>query len=161
MKKIIMAAAMFLGSVSASATSYIETAKSFIDALDSGHPAEIADLLADDMVFEDPTWGASQSGKATVLKAYTGYTGPNMHNLHKYVTDAFESNGVVVLTYVVHADMDLTPGAAPEDRVGLMGRIIRVVCFNKDGKIMRHTDLADYGQVQRDIAAAKAARGIK
>ena len=158
MKKMIMIATIFFCSVSASATSYIETAKSFIDALNQERAADIADLLADDIVFEDPTWGAHETGKANVLKVYAGLM-TGAWDVNTLVLDAFESSGVVVLTYVIGASMDLVENATPDQRAQFMGKMVRVIRF-KDGKIIQHTDMMDAEKLIREMQAAADARGI-
>ncbi|MBL4790594.1 MAG: nuclear transport factor 2 family protein [Kordiimonadaceae bacterium] len=159
MKKLfLLAATILFTSAPIFATDNIDTAKRFIRALEAGDMAIVAGLIGKDGTFEDPTFGASHKGRDTLLRIYEGYRGGGTtHDLFGYVTNAYESSETVVLTYMVYAAVDLVAGGKAADRLPLMGQIIRVIGF-KDGKIIRHTDLANYSRILATIAAARKAR---
>ncbi len=132
----------------------IETAEAFLTALEQGRPESVADLMHDEIWFEDPTWGAERRGKEAVLKAYKGYTG-GVHDLMRQRVKGYESNNTVVLEYVFSVRLDVHGDGNPEGFVPMMGNGIRIIGF-RDGKVVRHTDLSDYTQLKAKIAEAKA-----
>ena len=156
MKQVLVTTVLLVCSaMAAEANDRIEKAQRFLKALETGDMATAAPLMHTDITFEDPTFSDRlHEGKEALLRIYAGYTA-GAHNLKSQMTQAFESNGTVVLDYMYYVEMDLKPGGAPKDRVSLMGRGLRVIGF-KDGKIIRHIDLADYGQVNAAIAALQA-----
>ena len=156
MKQFLLTIALVAcAAISANANDRIETAQRFLKALETGDMATVTSLMHEDITFEDPTFNDRlHTGKDSLLTIYAGYTG-GVHNLKGHMTQAFESNGTVILDYIYYVEMDLTQGGAPEDRVPVMGRGLRVIGF-KDGKIVRHIDLADYGQVNAAIAEMQA-----
>lgn len=156
MKKLIIATALILASASQVwATDNIEAAKTFIKALQNQDLETVEAMVADNIAFEDPTWGASYKGRQNVMQVYKVYTG-GVGNIKGYVMDAFESNNTVVLNYMVYANIKLKTGGL----MPIMGQSIRIVGF-KDGKVVRHTDLADYSRMMRLQAEAEAAAEAK
>ncbi len=133
---------------------YIKTAEAFLTALEQGRPESVADLMHDEIWFEDPTWGGERRGKDAVLQAYQGYTG-GAHDLLRHPVKAYESNGTVVLEYVFYVRMDVVGDGNPDGFVPMMAGGIRIIGF-RDGKIVRHTDLSDYTQLKAKIAEARA-----
>lgn len=155
MKKLLITTVLFLMSTTAQANERIETALHFLKALEASDMATVEQLVHDDITFQDLTWdGTLHAGRENVLKVYRGYTG-GAHNILGHVLNAFESNHTVVLDYVIYAQMDVARDTKPEDRVPMIGRAVRVIGF-KDGKIVRHMDMADYDKVKAAMAAAQA-----
>ncbi|NVJ99334.1 MAG: nuclear transport factor 2 family protein [Alphaproteobacteria bacterium] len=140
-------------SVSAAAESLIDKAETFFLALEQEDIKTVETMIADDIMFEDPTWGTKVEGKAGVLKVYENYTG-GARNMRKVRTEAYESAGTVFLNYIYHVEMNVAAKGKPANFIPVMGRGGRLVTFNKDGKVARHTDFADYGAVAEAMKAA-------
>lgn len=143
-----------LVSFSAAAEDLIDKAEQFVMALEQEDLKTVSEMVADDIMFEDPTWGVKYAGKDAVLKVYKNYTG-GARNLRKLRTEAYESAHTVFLNYSYYAEMNVAPKGEPENYVPLMGRGGRLVSFDKNGKVVRHTDFADYGVVAKAMEDAK------
>ena len=152
MKKnlILMIVAIF--SLPTAASDNLETAKQFLTALEQQQLDVAEALIHDDIVFEDPTFGVERRGKEQVLTTYQNYTG-GIRQLTKHLLYGYESNDVVVLSYVFHAYVDVLRRGTDDGYAPIMGEGLRVIRF-KDGKVVRHTDLSDYVRIQRDIDEA-------
>ena len=153
MKNFFLTVALVIVGTAASANDNLENAKRFLTSLESGDLAFAAEIAHDDIVFEDPTFGAEVRGKNAVLQAYQNYTG-GIRNLSKHLMYGYESNNVVVLSYVFHAYIDVLGTGDESKYAPMMGEGIRVIRF-EDGKVIRHTDLSDYARLQREIDALK------
>lgn len=158
MKKLFLMMALAFIGTTASATDNIENAKKFLNSLEVGELAFVAQMAHEDIVFEDPTFGAEVRGKDNVLKAYENYTG-GVHSLSKHLLHGYESNNVVVLSFVFHAYIDVLGTGDENKYLPMMGEGIRVIRF-KDGKIIRHTDLSDYTRLQQEMDAIRNAASL-
>lgn len=145
--------ALVIVGTAASANDNIENAKRFLTSLETNDLSVANQLAHDDIVFEDPTFGAEVRGKNAVMQAYQNYTG-GVRNLSKHLLHGYESNNVVVLSYVFHAYIDVLGTGDESKYAPMMGEGIRVIRF-EDGKVIRHTDLSDYVRIQREIDALK------
>lgn len=145
--------ATLLISFSATAENLVEKAEQFLQALEQDDLNTVGAMLADNIMFEDPTWGVKHEGKAGVLKVYENYSG-GARNLRKFRTDGYESAGTVFLNYIYHVEMNIARQGEPENFVPIMGRGGRLVSFDSEGKVVRHTDFADYGAVGKAIEQA-------
>lgn len=156
MKRLFLFTAMiFLGSVSAFAENNIDRAIRFVDALEVSDMKTVESFMADDFVFEDPTFGVRHEGHDNVLELYKGYIG-DARNMHKYLLESYESTNTVVLRYSYYIEMNVAAKGKPKDYLPVMALGSRVFDFNREGQIVRHIDVADYGAVQKAIAARAA-----
>lgn len=155
MKKLIMTAAITLwATTSVFAADNINTAQRFLAALEANDAAAASAYVHKDIIFEDPTWGVKHEGSDAVLKVYEGYTG-SVNDLHSYVASAYESNNTVVLNLVMYGKVDVLGDGNAETYAPIMSEVTRIIEF-KEGKIIRHIDLADYNELKAlMIAAAK------
>lgn len=153
MKKLFLTMACVIVGTAASANDNLENAKRFLTSLERNDLTFVAELAHNDIVFEDPTFGAEVRGKNAVLQAYQNYTG-GVRNLSKHLLHGYESNNVVVLSYVFHAYIDVLGTGDESKYAPMMGEGIRVIRF-EDGKVIRHTDLSNYARIQREIDALK------
>ncbi len=154
-KLFLFAAVLLLRSVSVSAENNIDRAVRFVDALEVSDMETVESLMADEFVFEDPTFGTKHEGRDNVLKLYKGYIG-DARNMHKYLLEGYESANTVVLRYSYYVEMNVAAKDKPKDYLPIMGTGMRVIDFNKDSEIVRHIDVADYGVIQKAMTARAA-----
>lgn len=134
----------------------IERAQKFLAALESGDLETVQSMAHPDIVFEDPTFGVEFAGRDVVLDVYRDYTGGSQ-DLRKHLVKGFETNDVVVLDYIFYVNFVGPDGDGDQTLTPVMGPGLRVIRF-KDGLVIRHTDLADYSEVERQRAAAAKLR---
>ncbi|WP_262693391.1 nuclear transport factor 2 family protein [Kordiimonas aquimaris] len=157
MKKFIITTATILWAATAAfAENNIEKAQHFLAALEANDTRAASAYVHEDIIFEDPTWGAKHEGREHVLKVYEGYTG-SIKDLHSYVVRSYESNNTVVLNLVMYGKVDVLGDGNPEAYAPIMSEVTRIIEF-KDDKIVRHIDLADYNSLRSLMAAAAKER---
>lgn len=159
MRKIaLLLVGILLLAVPASANE-IEAAKRYINALESGSAEEVHPLMADDIIFEDLTWGAVARGKDEVAKVYAAYTG-NIHNVRNKIKNAYAFRGTVVVHSTVSGDVALVSDATPEQRTEVAIDVVRMITL-ENGKITRHIDVGDYQSMMDQVGAAKKQMGLQ
>lgn len=141
-------------STTAGAQDNMAKAMAFFEQLDTNNMEGLGEFLSDDVVFQDPTFGARYEKKETVMQVYSGYAA-GASNVQRLLLSSFESKGTVVTTWIMAADMIPYIGAPDEHRVATIGKIVRALEFNADGKIVQHIDLGDYSEIIPKIMAAR------
>ncbi len=135
-------ALMCLPSQGLAQSSQIEIAKRFLTALESGDLETAEAMMGPEFVFEDPTYGTGVLNREKAVAAYANYTA-GIRSISKHLLSAYESAGVVVLNYIYYVEITPPASETAEDVIPVMAENTRVFEF-KDGKIVRHIDLADY-----------------
>ena len=143
MKYILLT--LLLG-INIQASENLNTAKKFFDEIHQGKADKIKHLLADNIIVEDPTWGTSKTKIENALKIYESLNSGAYQTIWRTI-ESYEANNVVVSIFMVSTIIDPILDAKIEDRVHIMGTMISVLHF-KDGKIIKHTDYGDYGQMK-------------
>ena len=133
----------------------LELARSYFQHLDHQRLDAARALMADSVVFEDPTWGAPPiTDPEEVIEAYSNTAG--FSNLVFDERFAFVFNETAVFHYVVSLDFT-PPDESPVDHpVPVVADLVRMATV-KDGKIVRHVDLAAYQRLGDAVAQAEAA----
>lgn len=148
---------LFLVATPATA-SEIEVAKRYIQALENGSADEIDHLVADNIVYEDVTWGVTVEGKAAVSEVYKTYT-VGSHIIDHEVERAYVFRGTVVIRSLVRGSVALVPGSNSDQRITVAIEVVRVITL-KDGKVVRHIDLADYQSMNDQTEIARKQKGL-
>ena len=131
----------------------LRLARTYFDHLNHQRLDAARALMADTIVFEDPTWGSTPTTTADALiKAYSATAGFSNFLFDERL--AFSSNGTVVIHYVVSFDY-LPADSSLESPVPVLGDLVRMATV-KDGKVVRHLDLAPYGELHNAVKRAQA-----
>lgn len=151
------AIAEYRGTAFQISSQHLKLAEDYMDALDSNKIDFAEQYVGDDIIFEDPTWGeVYHTGRAAVLNEYrTNYSG-GLSNMKKRMTNSFESNGTVILSFILYGDLGVPKEDGTVQIVPVMGKVVRVFKF-EEGKVVRHIDLADYDVMKQAVAKVMAA----
>ena len=130
----------------------LQLARGYFQHLDHQQFAEARGLMADSIVFEDPTWGgAAVTDPDEVIELYSNTAGFTNVVLDERM--AFVSNGTAVIHYVASLDYLPTEDSPVDAPVPVIADLVRVATV-ENGKIVRHIDLAAYSRLREAIARA-------
>lgn len=134
----------------------LQLARSYFQHLDHERFDAARELMADSIVFEDPTWGGTPiTDPDEVIELYSNSAGFTNVVLDERM--AFVSNGSAVFHYVASLDILPTADSAVKTPVPAMTDLVRMATV-KDGKIVRHIDLAAYTKLREALARAAEAQ---
>ncbi len=130
----------------------LQLARGYFQHLDHQQFVEARGLMADSIVFEDPTWGGTAvTDPDEVIKLYSNTAGFTNVLLDERM--AFVSNGTAVIHYVASLDYLPTEDSPINAPVPVIADLVRVATV-ENGKIVRHIDLAAYSRLQEALARA-------
>ena len=134
----------------------LELARSYFQHLDNQRLDQARALMSDAIVFEDPTAGAGPiEDPGEIVKAYANTAGfANMLFDERF---AFVSNGTVVFHYMASLDIIPADDSPIRGPVPVLADLVRMATV-KDGKVVRHIDLAAYPELKKALKRAAEAQ---
>jgi len=132
----------------------IAIAKNYHQYLLNNQVDKAMELVADDVVFTDYTWGSDETKGREKLRAIYSGSSSTIHNFSSIERFVMTSRGTVVIVSTISGDMDLLENAKAEQRFHGLSDMIRVITI-KDGKIVRHIDLLNYDDFIPQFAKAR------
>lgn len=131
----------------------IEIARRYFEHLDNQRLGAARALMADAIVFEDPTWGAaSVTDPDQVIEAYSATAGFSNILLDERL--AFASRGTAVFEYVVSLSFTPPDDSPVKGPVPVLANLVRFATV-ENGRIVRHVDLASYSALQAAVRRAE------
>lgn len=133
----------------------ITLAKQYNDLLNQNKIAEAMAMVSENVIFSDPTWGVFNVDKKGLTDAYSvGFE--NYYNLQFKIRNVMSSKNTVVIHMIGSANIAPNKKSKPEQRILGVIDMIRVIHI-ENGKVTRHTDIADYDAVLPQLTAAQNA----
>ncbi|CAM2070350.1 Nuclear transport factor 2 family protein [Sulfidibacter corallicola] len=128
----------------------------YIDYLKKFDSQGMLSLMDEGVVYEDPTYGTEIVGKESVTQLLSGME-KVLKQMHIVDQHFYISNSVGVFVATIAVTMNLSPDD-PKAEPGLLHATMVFVVRAKDGKITRHTDLANYKSLDAQAEIGKKRR---
>ncbi len=152
---IIVLAALILAGVAATEADEGSASDSLIDrylkAFETYDVRTMSTFWAEDVVYADPTFGATFEGREHARDTLLGMLDPEQTFSIK-ITSRFTTNDVTVLTIQGSATIRRPDGSdGPRIKTQTPGVVVLQVV---NGKVVKHTDYVDYDTARRQVAEA-------
>ena len=136
----------------------LRLARAYFSDLDNQRFDAARAVMSDTLRFEDPTWNLAIDDPDAVIEAY-GNTAAFSNVVIKERL-AFVNRGTAVIHYIVSLDLAPPEGSNVEQLIPVLADLVRVATIN-DGKVVRHIDLAAYGEIDKAVRREEQAIGAR